>query len=517
MTNQGGIMALSINIEQLLDATTIESARIEYKEGWNPDAIYRTICAFANDFDNTGGGYILVGVKEEKGHAVRPVKGIELDKIEPIEKEMIGYNNLLQPAYYPKTSIEDVDGKKILVIWVPGGTYRPYKVPDEVTARNKRFNYYIRYNSSSLIAKGEFERELIELTNQIPFDDRANQQATLKDVSRVLVSDFLVKANSRLADEVENTKFSKLLEQMDLVAGPSETLRPKNVALMMFSENPAKFFPYTQVDIVIFPKGKLEDPSNFIEVPSIKGPINKMINEVMTYLRTNIIKEKVHKPGNRPESIRCFNYPMQALEEAVVNALYHRDYLTREPVEIAIEPHCIRIVNYGGPDRSIRMDDLNRGLAHSRRYRNRKLGDFLKELNLTEGKATGIPTIIKEMKQNGSPMAEFDTDDARSYFLVNFPIHAAFEGEPLLKNQNEANNEANSEANNEANNGTGFTERQLNIIAAIRTDDAITRTKLTKLLKVSKATIERDLKILKEMGILHHEGSSRFGKWVLDL
>lgn len=355
------------------------------------------------------------------------------------------------------------------------------------------------------------------MTNQIPFDDRANQQATLKDVSRVLVSDFLVKANSRLADEVENTKFSKLLEQMDLVAGPSETLRPKNVALMMFSENPAKFFPYTQVDIVIFPKGKLEDPSNFIEVPSIKGPINKMINEVMTYLRTNIIKEKVHKPGNRPESIRCFNYPMQALEEAVVNALYHRDYLTREPVEIAIEPHCIRIVNYGGPDRSIRMDDLNRGLAHSRRYRNRKLGDFLKELNLTEGKATGIPTIIKEMKQNGSPMAEFDTDDARSYFLVNFPIHAAFEGEPLLKNQNEANNEANSEANNEANNGTGFTERQLNIIAAIRTDDAITRTKLTKLLKVSKATIERDLKILKEMGILHHEGSSRFGKWVLDL
>lgn len=51
-------MALPINIEQLLDATVIESVRIEYKEGWNPDAIYRTICAFANDFDNTEGGYI---------------------------------------------------------------------------------------------------------------------------------------------------------------------------------------------------------------------------------------------------------------------------------------------------------------------------------------------------------------------------------------------------------------------------------------------------------------------------
>ena len=195
---------------------------------------------------------------------------------------------------------------------------------------------------------------------------------------------------------------------------------------------------------------------------------------------------------------------MQALEEAVVNALYHRDYMTREPVEIAIEPHCIRIVNYGGPDRSIRMDDLNRGLAHSRRYRNRKLGDFLKELDLTEGKATGIPTIIKEMKQNGSPMAEFDCDDARTYFLVNFPVHPAFVGEPLLEN----------EAQNEAQN-SGLSERQLAIIAAIKADDTITRTKLMKLFNVSKSTIERDLRVMKNLGILYYEGVSKSGKWVL--
>lgn len=54
----------------------------------------------------------------------------------------------------------------------------------------------------------------------------------------------------------------------------------------------------------------------------------------------------------------------------------------REPVEITIEPDCIRIISYGGPDRSIRLDDLNRGAAHARRYCNRKLGDFLKEPDL---------------------------------------------------------------------------------------------------------------------------------------
>ena len=71
-------MAIPINIEDLLHKRKIESNRIEFKLGWNPDKIYRSICAFANDFDNIGGGYILVGVEEENGIAKRPVVGCQL-------------------------------------------------------------------------------------------------------------------------------------------------------------------------------------------------------------------------------------------------------------------------------------------------------------------------------------------------------------------------------------------------------------------------------------------------------
>ena len=60
-------MRLPINIEELLGGRAVEGDRIEYKTGWNPDAIYRSVCAFANDFDETGGGYIVVGVKEING------------------------------------------------------------------------------------------------------------------------------------------------------------------------------------------------------------------------------------------------------------------------------------------------------------------------------------------------------------------------------------------------------------------------------------------------------------------
>jgi predicted HTH transcriptional regulator len=55
-------MALATNINDLLNKQRIESNRIEFKKGWNPASIYHSICAFANDFDDLGGGYIIVGV-----------------------------------------------------------------------------------------------------------------------------------------------------------------------------------------------------------------------------------------------------------------------------------------------------------------------------------------------------------------------------------------------------------------------------------------------------------------------
>ena len=420
-------MALPINIEDLLRKQRVESNRIEFKEGWNPTSIYHSICAFANDIDNLGGGYIIVGVEENNGIAVRPVKGVPEECLDKIQREILQFNQLIEPVYAPRVSVEEVDGKYVVVIWAITGHNRPYTAPADVNAKLKRPVFYIRYGTSSIEAKGEFLDQLRDMANRVPFDDRGNEDVSIDDISPLLLKDYLKKIDSRLAKANFASDMETILDQMQLYDGPKEKRLIKNVAAMMFSEHPEKFFPTTQVDIVVFPEGRENAPENLIEIPPIKGPVPMMIRNSLEYLRTNIIKERISKPVDDERSLKVFNYPFQALEEAVVNALYHRDYKEREPVEITIEPDRISILSYSGPDRSISMESLKEAnMLRSRRYRNRRLGDFLKELDLTEGRATGIPTIQKKLRENGSPKATIETDESRSYFLIDIPARKDF-------------------------------------------------------------------------------------------
>ena len=238
-------MALHINIEDLLNGKAVENNRLDYKEGWNPDSIYRAICAFANDFEDTGGGYIVVGVEEVNGRAVRPVKGINPNQVESIEKDMVGFNNLIMPYYQPRLFIEEADGKTILIIKVTAGERRPYKVPDQIPAKQKTWNYYIRYNSSCIVPKNEYEEELRSLANRVPFDDRGNADIKITDISTAVLRDHLVTVKSALANEdMSGDRLWAILDQMDLTEKTPDGPIIRNVAAMMFSEHPDKFFTY---------------------------------------------------------------------------------------------------------------------------------------------------------------------------------------------------------------------------------------------------------------------------------
>ncbi len=418
-----------INIEDLLNKRRVESNRIEFKRSWNPSDVYKTICAFANDFENLGGGYILIGVEQdENGVAKRPVKGVELDEIDKIQKDMVGFDAKIKPSYVTRTEIVELDGRYVLAIWAPARNNRPYSVPENVVAKQVSFpKYYIRSKSSTIEAKGDVLRELFDMANDTPFDERGNPRIKIDDISPILVFDYLKKINSKLLQSFDASNLMETLDAMELLTGPTEDRLIKNVAAMMFCPYPEKFFPVTQAEIVIFPEGSEENPDVMIEVPKIKGPVPQIIREALSYLKLNVIKQRIVKHQDRAESTKITNYPYQAFEEAVVNAFYHRNYQEREPVEITIEPDRIEILSHAGPDRSISDEDIRKARKlKTRKYRNRRLGDFLKELDLSEGRATGIPTIQKHLKLNGSDPASIETDENRSFFLLTIPSHADF-------------------------------------------------------------------------------------------
>ncbi len=497
-------MELEFDIEELLKKNNIESDRVEFKKGWNPDDIYRSICAYANDFDNIGGGYILVGVDEIEGIAIRPVLGIPKNTFDKIQQDMVGYNRKIHPFYFAKLIPEQVDGKDIIVIWVPTGMQRPYKTIEHVTSKHdNNYKYFIRYGSNSVVATTDQERELLSMSAHEPFDVQGNPLATINDISSVLLEDHLKKTGSKLAKQVAKLGVKEILNQMDLLNGPLERQWIKNVALMMFCDHPNKFFPYMQAEIVRFPNGSVEDPKNFIEIPPITGSVPQIIQRTMQTLQDIAIREYVQKVQDRMEVNRFKSYPYEALEEAVVNAFYHRDYLSHEPVHIEIEPTCIRIISFPGIDRSVPMNLIEKGERFkSRIYRNRRLGEFLKELNLTEGRCTGIPTIQAELKKNGSPRAVFETDEDRKAVCVTIPIQPEFYLKTIEKESTQ-------------NSVVDITEIENRILDLVREEPNISQASMADKLNVSTNHIKYYVRVLIKKGLLSRKGNNRSGVWVI--
>ena len=156
------------------------------------------------------------------------------------------------------------------------------------------------------------------------------------------------------------------------------------------------------------------------------GPLHEQLRAALRYIRNTIITEQVVKSPDKAEVERFFNYPYAAVEEALSNAVYHKAYDEREPIEVRVEKDMIEIISHPGPDRSVTLDGLRTFKVKSRRYRNRRIGEFLKELHLTEGRNTGFKKILDALRQNGSPLPEFETNEAHDYFIARLFVREGF-------------------------------------------------------------------------------------------
>lgn len=500
--NEGECMKLPTSIENILNENIVECERVEFKGNWNPEPILHSICAFANDINNWGGGYILVGIEDDNGRPKYPIKGIETASIDKIQKEILAKCKMIRPSYTPIVDVTQYKGKNIIVIWCYGGLTRPYKCPTTLDKDfSKGYSYYIRTTSSTIKANENQQKELYDLARTIPFDDMMNHEAEIRDLKLPLIQNYLYEIKSDLLKESEKMDFIDLCKSMRIVDGTTEYMKPLNVGLMFFNDEPQKFFPYSQIEVVDLRNGPEGDK---MTERIFKGPIDSMTRSALTYIRNTVIEERILKIEGQAEAVRYFNYPYQAIEEALVNAVYHRGYDIREPVEVRIMEDRIHIVSYPGPDRSISEKSIEDKNMIARKYRNRRIGELLKELKLTEGRNTGIPKIKRALKNNGSKEPEFETNEDRDYFITTIFMHEGFENKKLNKN----------DVINEVINGViKFGENEIKVLNLIKENSYITKKEICKNTGLSKSTTDRVISNLKEKDAIKRIGANKNGYW----
>ncbi|GHU63464.1 hypothetical protein AGMMS49983_06970 [Clostridia bacterium] len=431
---------IPLKIETLLEGRVVEQDRVEYKKGWNPNEVIQTICAFANDFSNTNGGYIVLGIGAEKdGRPELPPVGIAEDKLDEIQQKIFEYCNFIEPRYLPQIEVKEYQGKQMIYLWCSGGDAGPYCVFKNVLAKkkgNEPKEHYIKVGAVKSAAKGPELFELFNKFNSVPFDDRENRKAEIDDIRRAYLEDFLVDSDSSLLPYRNSMSAEDLLLALQ-VANPTDVgIAIKNIGLLMFCEYPERFIRDAVTKIVWFQDEDEEGADIFDEV-LITGPIQVQIRQALDYMKIKIFTERIVKITGQAEARRFFNYPYDALEEVLVNTQFHRRYDDCDPVEIRIYPNRIMVTNYPGPDLTIDMDKFRVGDAVAHRYRNKRIGEFLKEIDLSEKLSTGIKKILRALKQNGSPAPLFETEPTRQYLSTTIFMHEEFE--PIIvKNTEEA-------------------------------------------------------------------------------
>ncbi|MCP5107551.1 MAG: hypothetical protein GY950_29455 [bacterium] len=222
----------------------------------------------------------------------------------------------------------------------------------------------------------------LEQSGVITFDDRRTLRGNIDDISPGLVKQFLKDIRSHLVS-MELTQ-EEIYEKLELLVTVNDDKIPRNVALLFFNGEPDRFFRGTRIDVVQF--GGDAD-GDLIHEKLFYGPLPEQIYCCLKYLE-GISGAMLQKIPGQAEVERTVPYPYGAVEEAIVNAVYHRSYeYPPEPIKIYLYSDRMEITSYPGPVPGIRREHFQSGHTPAVPARNRKIGEMLKDLRLAEAVA----------------------------------------------------------------------------------------------------------------------------------
>jgi len=451
---------------ELLDLMRLgEGLTLEFKRSVSAD-LGREICAFANAI----GGRIVVGADDE-GNLVG-VSNINRTKS---EIQSIARN------VDPPLSVEIEPIENILLVTVPAGRSKPHMVSGK---------FYMREAASTQQLNRDEIRELFFKEGLVRFDEQIC--ATFK-----MEQDFdnrKYTAFARAAHIPRGLKREDVLGNLHLMA--DDCLR--NAGVLLFAKDTAKFFPQVAVICAVFQgtgKSKIIDKHSFV------GTILESYTGAMTYLREHLNTEYVIRSGPREEILEL---PEEALREAILNALAHRDYKLTDAIQVHIYYDRVEILNPGSLVSGLRIKDL----GHVSRPRNLLLFGLMNRMELVENVGSGIKRIRDTMREYGLRPPLIRT--AETWFSITFRRKGPDEAIESLSRKNIGEPSRPGSPNSSSKSSPITRER---VIALITANPQITTEAIASKLLITKRAVLKQIHKLKGEGLLRRIGSSRSGCW----
>ncbi|MGL4941711.1 MAG: ATP-binding protein [Thermoguttaceae bacterium] len=399
----------------LVDLNTLarrESEHVEWKENVaDIGDVVKTAVALANDFSNIGGGYIVCGAKEMKDeHGFQKLVrvGLTAERLKEVENKVLStLREHVTPPITPlveEIPIENDPSRRILVfVVVTSKSIHSWK-----SKPNENGVYYYRVGRETRVANNGVLREMLAQKGDVePWDYQENRIGTIADIDLVIMRDTLQelgiwKEESVIDDFLSSTAPIFALLPPFFVREPlTDILRPRNFTLLLFSKMVTKFFYGGYTFLSVYHGTDRSEP--YAMRHEIIGNVISQARRCIELLanETYTIFDKESKNPNQNK------YPLRAVEEAVVNAIVHRDYTSVHPTRITVFSDRIEIASPGAMLRPVDRNSFLQGHA-APHWRNQSLAYFFNKLRLSQGEGQGIATILRTMHAAGCPAPQFD-------------------------------------------------------------------------------------------------------------
>ena len=434
----------------------METQNIEYKPSWR-DEYLKVVVAFANK----DGGELIIGV-DDNGNPIGVKKSKKL--LEDIPNKI---RNIL--GIIPSVKIEKVEDEDMIHIFIK---------PSSVSISHNG-KYYIRSGSNSFELKGEeLTNFLIEKSGKT-WDEFVEEKAGFDDINLKTIDEFKKYAVDRIPSIVAEKDYQTILEKLNL----QEDKKLKKAAILLFGKNPQRFYPAAYLKI-----GKFLTETDIQSSDIVEGNLFEQITSALEILRTKYLISIIKFEGIHRREI--LEYPYEALREAIINALIHRNYIGASSIQIRVYSDRLVIMNEGKLPPEVPVEKLK--TEHLSKPRNTLLADVFYKAGFIESWGRGTIKIMEKCREQGLPEPDFEED--HGVFVVKF-YQDKWNEENLKK--------------------LGINERQIKAVMYVKEKGKITNKEYRELTGLSDEGARLDLIELSKRNLIQPTGKGRSAHYIL--